>query len=267
MSPIPGGDGSERDSGLAAVYRAAAPEAPPPALDAAIRAAARREVDARPRPVGRFFSRSWRVPLSVAAVIVLSVSLVTLMREEAPPEILQPPRADVPVARPEVLPGAPGGRDNKDVAPADGPRQTAKARRDIEGSASQPAEAAKPALSAERAAGAAVVAPAATSGQVAGATVEAKIEAKSEAASADSVVREPPRARMQAAPAPALQSAPLREDAIRLNVNLPPEKWLEQIEELRKQGRLEEAKTSFAEFRRRYPGYPLPAALKDGVKP
>jgi hypothetical protein len=49
--------------------------------------------------------------------------------------------------------------------------------------------------------------------------------------------------------------------------NLPPEKWLEQIEELRKQGKLGEAKTSLAEFKQRYPDYPLPASLKDGIKP
>ena len=47
--------------------------------------------------VGGFvFGRSWGVPLSIAAVVVLSVSLVTLMREEAP-EIAQPPGADSPV--------------------------------------------------------------------------------------------------------------------------------------------------------------------------
>ncbi|MDO8595328.1 MAG: hypothetical protein Q7R45_01775, partial [Sulfuricaulis sp.] len=68
-------------------------------------------------------------------------------------------------------------------------------------------------------------------------------------------------------PAPALQPAPLVAGAIRSYVNLSPDKWLEQIEELRKQGRLEEVKTSLAHFRQRYPDYPLPASLKDGIKP
>ena len=80
---------------------------------------------------------------------------------------------------------------------------------------------------------------------------------------ADGAGRESSRARMQAAPVPAPQLA----GAIRAYVNLPPEKWLEQIEELRKQGKLEEAKTSLAEFKKRYPEYPLPASLKDGIKP
>ena len=43
---------AERDARLTALYRAAADDAPPPALDAAILAAARREVGARPRPAG-----------------------------------------------------------------------------------------------------------------------------------------------------------------------------------------------------------------------
>jgi hypothetical protein len=265
MSETPRRDETERDSRLAALYRAAARDEPQPALDAAIRAAARREVGARPRPAGSPFSRSWRVPLSIAAVVLLSVSLVTLIREEAPPEISQPPRADAPLplpeaatyprkesvaadrtgagepptplakrASPKAFPGAPVMRDNKVIAPADKPRQSAKAevRRDV-----------------------------------AGAAAEAKARLRSEAASADSAVRESSRARVQAAPAPALQSAPLVAGAIRSYVNLPPEKWLEQIEELRKQGRLEEAKTSLAHFKQRYPDYPLPASLKDGVKP
>ena len=50
-------------------------------------------------------------------------------------------------------------------------------------------------------------------------------------------------------------------------VELPPEKWLERIADLRKQGRLEEAKVSFTAFRKRYPEYPLPELLKDWANP
>ncbi len=50
---------------------------------------------------GQPFSRSWRVPLSIAAVILLSVSLMTLIREEAP-EIARLPRADAPPPLPEA---------------------------------------------------------------------------------------------------------------------------------------------------------------------
>ncbi len=81
-----------RDAALTAIYRAAPADVPPATLDAAILAAARREVRARPREAG-FSFRSLRVPMSIAAVLALSVSLVTLMREEAP-ELTEPPRAD-----------------------------------------------------------------------------------------------------------------------------------------------------------------------------
>ncbi|MCP5158429.1 MAG: hypothetical protein H6974_14765 [Gammaproteobacteria bacterium] len=44
----------------------------------------------------------------------------------------------------------------------------------------------------------------------------------------------------------------------RKQILLSPEAWLAKIAELRRQGRLAEAKTSLAEFRRRYPDYPQP---------
>jgi hypothetical protein len=47
---------------------------------------------------------------------------------------------------------------------------------------------------------------------------------------------------------------------------LPPDKWLERIEELRKQGKLEEARASLAEFRKRYPDYRLPDTLRNGIR-
>src|SRR3954465_13917586 len=100
MSERPDNDVA-RDGKLTALYRAAAGDPPPPALDAAILAAARRAVAARPRPAGHSFARAWRGPLSVAAVVVLSVSLVMLMREEAP-DLVAPPRADLPPAETQL---------------------------------------------------------------------------------------------------------------------------------------------------------------------
>ncbi len=74
----PGPD-MEHDPQLAALYRAGADATPPAHLDDAIRAAARREVAAGPRRAG---ARRWAVPVSLAAVVVLSVSVVTMMREQ-----------------------------------------------------------------------------------------------------------------------------------------------------------------------------------------
>jgi hypothetical protein len=82
------GSSGEGDPELARVYRAAPREEPPAHLDAALLAAARREVGARPRLFPAL--RAWRVPVGIAAVVVLSASLVTLMREEGGSELYQP---------------------------------------------------------------------------------------------------------------------------------------------------------------------------------
>jgi TolA-binding protein len=50
------------------------------------------------------------------------------------------------------------------------------------------------------------------------------------------------------------------------NVDTTPEKWLERIEELRKQGRLDEARASLREFSNRYPDYRLPESLRNGIQ-
>ncbi len=57
---------------------------PPPALDDAIRAAARRAVHAGPQPLGKSWVRKWTPQLAVAAVVVLSVSVVFVSVEERP---------------------------------------------------------------------------------------------------------------------------------------------------------------------------------------
>ncbi|MEO7729142.1 MAG: hypothetical protein ABIS45_17970 [Burkholderiales bacterium] len=353
------------DPELTAIYRAAPADAPPPALDAAILAAARREVSARPRPAG-FTFRSLRAPLSIAAVLLLSVSLVTLMREEAP-EITGPPRVDLPSAessklkvdrhandpaesasvreeqRPKNLGlkppqsatasglGVRGSqfaesmpRSNKDAvaakpeADAAPPMAFAKRReaaQDVDelrdkkaavskqaaasverqGNAaepetrrafSQPPAAAAP--SKEMAAGMAQPAAPAVSAVVAGAPAENKTQAGSTGAAADRV--EPaPRLRAQSGDAPVRQlgeapstfapsppqakpSAPAAAPVPALgklerSADLAPGKWLEHIEELRKQGRLDEARVSLLEFRKRYPDYRLPYSLSDLAKP
>src|SRR5262245_29384721 len=97
-----GAERGERDSRLDLLYRDTPREAPPAHLDAAIQAAARREVGARPRSVSSRLLR-WRVPLSLAAVVVLSVTLVTLIGEEGKDTFLSDMRymAAPPVAQRE----------------------------------------------------------------------------------------------------------------------------------------------------------------------
>jgi hypothetical protein len=92
---------------------------------------------------------------------------------------------------------------------------------------------------------------------------KASAEASSASAGAAKLAAAPAPSPPQAKPAsPAVAPSKIERPA-----ELTPEKWLERIEELRKLGRLEEAKTSFAEFRKRYPDYRLPESLREWVKP
>lgn len=343
MRELPAGD-MERDSTLTAIYRAAAQDAPPAALDAAILAAARREVGARPRPAGLAFGHSWRMPLSLAAVIVLSVSLVTLVREEAP-ELTEPPRAGQPTADPERKPAAsadsgaaatapgfvPDAQRSKSIglkppqpmsSPGLGMRQPESAERGAQPRKEKLAdrqEADAPASTGfakrrdapanvmeqqndKRAAtpppgqSAAVTAPMMDSiaqqppaASAASGVAETKTLSRSQAADSDRPQRD---ARLRAAPEPAPVAEKQSAEAPRTpdvetrpaanarsaspavsamgkleRLELPPEKWLERIEELRRQGKFDEAKASLAEFRKRFPDYRLPEALRDWGNP
>jgi hypothetical protein len=74
----------ERDREVGMAWRAASREEPPPELDAAIRAEARRAAGAAP---GRKRNKHWWYPLAAAATVaVLAVSIVQLM----PPEQVAP---------------------------------------------------------------------------------------------------------------------------------------------------------------------------------
>ncbi|HYL19979.1 MAG TPA: hypothetical protein VEV20_14960 [Burkholderiales bacterium] len=86
-------------AGLRQRYRASSEE-PPAALDDAIRAAARREVSARPRLARSPFSGSWRVPVSIAAVVVVSATLTVMLVERD----AHRPRADAPSAKARAEP-------------------------------------------------------------------------------------------------------------------------------------------------------------------
>jgi len=409
MSERPDNDGT-RDAQLTAAYRTAAQDMPPPALDAAILAAARREVGARPRPAG-FSFRAWRGPLSVAAVVVLSVSLVMLMREEAP-ELVAPPRADDPAADAKLA--APAEADSNEVprerrslseehtpkslglkpshsmpqtglrppdfrehaAPASKDKAAgrleadagaaaayakrrdaategvdARAKKNIAGAPEPQRQAAKtdtvggfaqsPPPPAPRAAEAPAQKPAPEMGNVMGKVLDgdrSEAETRARTQSRDAPAKQmadaapteakpapPPAAKPPLTPSPPAQtpfpnSAPAqlshaeptsppmaqpapkptarpeakpafappppsvqpmakpesRENApaaaadslskLERKAELPPDKWLERIEELRKQGKLEEARATLAEFRKRYPDYRLPDTLRNGIR-
>jgi len=108
---------------LRARYREASVEEPSSALDEAIRAQARRAVGARPRSAGSPFSLStWRLPLSLAAMLVLSVTLtvmVTRQDRRLPSADESGARRSAPAAEPPAAAPQPAhpSADEKENAP------------------------------------------------------------------------------------------------------------------------------------------------------
>ncbi len=279
QGPNESADGMTRDPQLDAAYRAGAESAPPARLDDLIRAAARREAGSGPRPLA--VRRRWQMPLALAAVLVLSVSVVTTMREQGADRLDQPLPAinhggsdgntenKQPAAKAEVMGEA--------VAPPAAAPATASPARPTMAPAQAPAEPqtfaaekrpAPPAVAEAPAAPAAAPAPPAQPPMMArsesaaaasqGATGESSAEApaaapralmRAPAASADAAVARSPAVAMSAPPAP-------WQDL----VGKPASQWLQRILELRRAQRLTEAEAVTAEFRKRFPDERLPEA-------
>lgn len=257
---------------LSRAYRDAAQDEPPAELDALIRAAARREVQARPQPLGRFQLRRWRTPLAAAAVLVLSVSTVMMSMHEWPDEWLK--------GRSVVIPQLGGAPSVEQQMAADEPTKPA-----VE-AVPAPAEVTAPAApTRERKAKAVELSRKSAAAGRTGTTVQADNTApKILSGSMDNAGRAdaPPHAftkSLQAGPqAPAKQelapptaagaiassAAPERRSAKALaETNEPedkadPEKWVKRISELRKEGKTKEAAESLLKFRAKYPAYPIP---------
>ncbi len=328
------GGRAERDPRLDRAYRAGAREEPPAHLDAAILAAARREVGARPHAVSARL-RAWRVPVSIAAVVVLSVSLVTVVREEGGGQLEQPtaksqyakpaetapaapadateaakappraaPPAAAPAARDDVGLGATASAGSAgEAARREDQARPAKRPAAMELLAERPAGAAapapqpfqappaaperRPALAADQAASAGVATPPAATRAGETETAATRAEpapaprsaagmmqrdraASEDAAGAVSGARPPATISMAEKPRPEAraQNGPKLADATRLTALMKdfdaqlPEKWLERIEALRREGRRADADELLAEFKRRFPSHPLPPGLR-----
>jgi len=219
----------ERDPKLQSAYRALGAEQPPPALDEAILAAA--------RGTARPWTRRWAVPLSLAAVLVLSVTVTLRIQHEQPDsEVPAPAKREIVQAREPVKPEAeraalePAGkpalrRESRAFPPASQDR--AVAQRPAQAPAPPPAEA--PALAKRQ-------------------------DAEASSAAAAPAMRAMQRERVAAERTVASQASP------------SPERELERIAELRKQGKHDEADKALAEFRKRYPDFKIPDTLLERVE-
>jgi len=228
-----------RDEQLSRLYREADRIEPPRALDAAILAAAREAV--KPAPPRRAWWQAWTLPMGVAATVVLTVTLTLMVQQEQErPMSEAPPTQGAPATAPQEKPDAAADLAVKPAAPREAKQEAVK--REAEGPAVAPAPAP------ETAAPAGAVAPRAPMAEF-----------------AESVAPARPAAvmRQQAAPAAdavesRAKSAPLRKEA----VGAAPAQWLEDIREMKKQGKEKEAAEALAEFRKAYPDYRLPEDLR-----
>ena len=293
----PGPDDRELDALLAregrvhAAWRDASTGEPPAALDDAIRAAARRAVRAGPRPAGAAFAARWRVPLSIAAVLVVSATLTLLLSERgehvpgaelrsAPvaPEADAVARdaakpaqsADLGDAQPSTPPAAAESRAQKaprarqEATPAKKESQIGDTQDALAKERGEPApqEALADGQRAKRSARADAEQPAAPPASPAPAA-----EAPARAAAAPTPV--PPAPAGANVAVPPAQAASRAEPAASAEVEsgaedtplLEPQVWIERILALRREGRVQEAQRSLEQFRRRYPDYRLPPEL------
>ena len=104
-----------RDDKVSAAFRGLPPLEPPPALDDAIRAAARRAVAAKPVSP----TRRWAIPASIAAVLALSIGIALHVEREKPLVVDGTP---VPSGSAEYpVPQAPAEAPAKSQAPMPAP--------------------------------------------------------------------------------------------------------------------------------------------------
>lgn len=294
-------DDMPRDPAISHRYREAGAGrdmAPPPALDARILAAAREAVRPAVPPRPRPWWRKLALPVGVAATTMLAVMLSLTVQRHAPQNVEREESAPAAPARakpvPETSPPAPANTAS-DVSRQPAPPAASAGRSDNSPPPAAPrAErlhgAAPAALAVEKKAAPAAAAAALASKPAAPAPAPASADAVAappgirqvlpSATASGEASSEAPRLKGEAAGKRAAEHAPEAESRARLQKALPAvaapaplgssaretpggeQAWIDEIRELRRQGRDEEAARRLAEFRRAYPEYVLPEDLR-----
>ena len=246
-------------------YRAGAQDEPPAKLDAAIRAAAQREV-AQPR-----LRRNWQMPASIAAMLVIGVSLVLVARDHEPPlpSLVHPAAEEAKLVKPapSQLAMKAQPKAKADFYREDRPSRERTARPDREPVARDEGAAARDnAMSGASAQSAAPppvpVAPATAASespveQEKSAIAESGkvVAGKKSAASADAAVDS--RGAVQA----------LRKQEQPAAVPLQPDDWLRKIDHLLRDGKEADAREQLLGFHKQFPQYPVPERLQALLPP
>lgn len=234
-------------------YRAVMQDEPPALLDAAVLAASRREVE---RP---WQHMRWHIPASIAAMLVIGVSLVLLVRDNEPPlsSFDEPAAEEAKLAKPEPPQLAMKVQPRQRV---DSQREARPSRERSERPGHSPLardETAAAQQNAESGA-AAPSAPASPAPDLAG-TAETD-ELEQSRIDESSAVRSRKKARAMADAAP--ESRPRAEALRKGEAAVPARDWLEKIEVLMRDGREVEARRQLLDFRKEYPLHPLPERLQ-----
>jgi hypothetical protein len=278
----------ERDPDISRKYRELGAEEPPRALDERILAASRQELR----------KRNWYGPVAIAAVLTLVVAVTVQVERQRPDDefVAQAPppvpasapaqqKEELPLKEEPALKTAPAQVKPAAPAPSASSRGfTPDPKSSVEAPAvSAPAR--QPAVPTQPSADALRDLAKLNEGQVlaerarpADERVRAQVQARQDAAEARRVEPEPqaklessgsrgsaappvPAAAAQAKPAPAFGAVA---SGAMLRVN--PERWLEDIAELRKEGKHDDADKLLAEFRKTYPDYRISDEMRAKVE-
>ena len=244
-------------------YRAGAQDEPPAKLDAAIRAAAHREV-AKPR-----LGRNWQMPASIAAMLVIGVSLVLLVRDHEPPlpSLNHPAAEEAKLAKlakpaPSQLTMKAQPRAKADFYREERPSRERTARPDREPVARDEVAAARD--NKMSGASAQSAAPPAAPAAPASAVSESPVEHEKSAIAESGKVVAGQRAAASADAAIASRGAAqaLRKQEQVAAAPLQPDDWLRKIDHLLRDGKEADARDQLLGFHKQFPQYPVPERMK-----
>lgn len=271
------------DEALVALYKEALNhDAPSLELDNAILAAAHKAVDAKPLAINqkRSFTRRWQLPMSIAATVVISASLVLLTPRENP-ALMPPTMHAAPEAPPTAANSAPATQASASMT-RDEAEVTAKAEysnANTRDKNTQQVTRKSESLNAKPFVDSPEPTVAATEAETPAAEEKSQISEPNQTIAAPAAIKTeavagkisravtiiPSDSALGSSHEQAKTHALKKEDtdinSKEMAVEDSPELWLKNISDLRQKGELDAAHKSLDAFKLRYPDYKLPKDL------